>query len=672
MPFTFKLSQRLARMRRQGFVAPAVALAIAAAFACEMPSTPPEPRTSAAYRLAVSPKVLTLQQNHTVDLMAVAFTSADDTADVAVTWSVSSGLITDTSTNNGRHYGRYRAGSDTGKVKVVARGNPGGIADTAVVTVTLTPVAVVTVSPASASAQVGQTILLSATTQDSAGNVLSGRTGTWATSNPSVATVSSGGLVTGVAAGAATITATSEGKSGTATITVTATATATNPGSVTDLAVAGVTDSAITLSFTEVNDGTGQPASYDVRFGVAPIAWGGLPSVTRGTCAAPLAGSTIGARRTCTVLGLQLGTTYEFQLVAFRGTLQVDAVFGALSNIARATTPPSTAPVATVAISPASASVAVGSTLQLSAVLKDANGNVLTGRSVTWTSDNAAVALVSASGLVTGLVLGSATITATSEGRSGTAALTVANAGAGPQPGPTATIILQDGFESGDLSSWTQSPNTGRYSLATTAARVKSGARSLQALYTPTNSYGIITRWFMPGYDEIYVKFHVMFEENFQNPGMHFLTVCGNRVDNQSSCWGKAAQVPNGTDYFYAGIDPEYNPQNPILYPFHYYTYYPDMTCCYGNRFYQSLPKAALVGGPWHELVFHIKLNTPGQHNGSQALWIDGVKKLDVQNMRWRDTYDVTLNNIRFDNYMAVGPSKTEHIWVDDVTIWRP
>src|SRR5256886_2508202 len=55
-----------------------------------------------------------------------------------------------------------------------------------------------------------------------------------------------------------------------------------NPDAVTDLRVVGVADTAATLAFTEVNDGTGQPASYDVRFAVAPISWGGLPSVTRG------------------------------------------------------------------------------------------------------------------------------------------------------------------------------------------------------------------------------------------------------------------------------------------------------------------------------------------------------------------------------------------------------
>ena len=44
---------------------------------------------------------------------------------------------------------------------------------------------------------------------------------TWGSSDPTVATVNATGLVTGVAAGTATITATSEGKSGTSTITVT-------------------------------------------------------------------------------------------------------------------------------------------------------------------------------------------------------------------------------------------------------------------------------------------------------------------------------------------------------------------------------------------------------------------------------------------------------------------
>src|SRR5213079_1687758 len=62
---------------------------------------------------------------------------------------------------------------------------------------------------------------------------------------------------------------------------------------------------------------------------------------------------------------------------------------------------------------------------------KDASGNALTGRTITWSSSDNSVATVSSSGLVSGVVAGSATITATSEGQSGTAAITVTPPSAG-------------------------------------------------------------------------------------------------------------------------------------------------------------------------------------------------------------------------------------------------
>src|SRR5439155_496997 len=75
-------------------------------------------------------------------------------------------------------------------------------------------------------------------------------------------------------------------------------------------------DTSVTLAFTEVSDGTGYPASYDVRYAASPIAWGAASAVTRGTCATPLAGRSIGARLTCTVFGLVASTPYGFQVAA--------------------------------------------------------------------------------------------------------------------------------------------------------------------------------------------------------------------------------------------------------------------------------------------------------------------------------------------------------------------
>ena len=189
-------------------------------------------------------------------------------------------------------------------------------------------------SAAAGSGPVGRTQQLTAAAQTAAGKTLAGATLAWSTRKAAVATVDSTGLVKGLTPGSATISAATGGVTGTSAITVTAT----NPGKVTNLAVSGVTDSSATLTFTEVNDGTGKAASYDVRFAAGTISWGSATTVTKGSCKAPMAGKTIGAKRTCTVQGLKAATAYQFQLVAFRGTLNVNAVFGPLSNVASKTT----------------------------------------------------------------------------------------------------------------------------------------------------------------------------------------------------------------------------------------------------------------------------------------------------------------------------------------------
>ena len=81
-------------------------------------------------------------------------------------------------------------------------------------------------------------------------------------------------------------------------------------------------------------------------------------------------------------------------------------------------------PVATVTVTPATPTVIAGQTVQLTAVTKDASGNTLTGRTVTWSSSSSS-ATVSTSGLVTGSSAGTATITATSEGKTATSTVTV-------------------------------------------------------------------------------------------------------------------------------------------------------------------------------------------------------------------------------------------------------
>ena len=442
--------------------------------ACELPTRPPTTQNPVA-RLDVSPKILTLQQNQEADFTAIGFTTTGDTASLAVSWSATSGSITDTSTSNGRHRGRYKAGADTGKVKVIAKGNPGGPADTAVVTVTLAPVVTVAVSPAAASVAVGQMVQLAATPQDVGGNTLAGRVVTWASTSPGVATVSGSGVVTGVAAGAATVTAACEGQSGTAAITVTVVPVA---SIVVSPAAASVTAGQTVQLTATPKDGNGNPltgrtvtwatsdaavatvsgnglvtsgtpgtvtitASSEGKNGTAAITVTNVPvasvAVTPPTASvrvgqtvqltatpqdgsgSPLAGrvvtwvSSAAGIATVSPSGLVTGVA--------AGTATLTATSEGKSGTATVTV--TIVPVASVTVSPASSSLAVGQTVQLTATPKDSAGNALTGRVVTWVSSAAGVATVSASGLVTGVAAGTATLTATSEGKSGTAAVTV-------------------------------------------------------------------------------------------------------------------------------------------------------------------------------------------------------------------------------------------------------
>jgi hypothetical protein len=81
--------------------------------------------------------------------------------------------------------------------------------------------------------------------------------------------------------------------------------------------------------------------------------------------------------------------------------------------------------VASVSVSPGSATVDVGATVRLEAAALDASGGILTDAGIAWSSSNGAVAAVSTTGTVTGMSAGTATITATSGDASATATITV-------------------------------------------------------------------------------------------------------------------------------------------------------------------------------------------------------------------------------------------------------
>jgi uncharacterized protein YjdB len=128
------------------------------------------------------------------------------------------------------------------------------------------------------------------------------------------------------------------------------------------------------------------------------------------------------------------------------GTTTIEATSEGRIGVATVTVIP--VPVASVTVTVASPRLPVGGTVQAVAVPRDAAGNPLAGRVVTWATTNDAIGAVSGSGVVTGVSAGTVTITATSEGQGGSVELSVEAiaptlTGISPValvPGATATI----------------------------------------------------------------------------------------------------------------------------------------------------------------------------------------------------------------------------------------
>ncbi len=82
-------------------------------------------------------------------------------------------------------------------------------------------------------------------------------------------------------------------------------------------------------------------------------------------------------------------------------------------------------PVASVSVTAATTVISVGQQIALNFVALDASGAAVTGRTVTWASSNSLVATVTTTGIVSGVSPGTATISATVEGKIGSTVITV-------------------------------------------------------------------------------------------------------------------------------------------------------------------------------------------------------------------------------------------------------
>jgi uncharacterized protein YjdB/phage tail protein X len=274
---------------------------------------------------------------------------------------------------------------------LAACGGDGGEVDCDPIAATL--VSRIEVSPATPVLADGESLQLSAVAFSCDGSQLVVPSFTWQSADATTVSVNASGMAVGVKVGGpVSVTATAQGKQGSARV------------SVTPRAVASVRVEPATASVAVGRTSTFTARAFDAQGGELPgrtATWSSANSeVASVTQAGAVSGVAVGGP-------IAITATIDGQ----SGSSQVSVVNAA---------------VASVTVTPPSASIGAGTSTQLTAVLRDDAGNILTGRAVLWTTTDAVRTSVSQTGLVTGLVLGGpVTILATSEGRSGESQVTV-------------------------------------------------------------------------------------------------------------------------------------------------------------------------------------------------------------------------------------------------------
>jgi uncharacterized protein YjdB len=350
----------------------------------------------------------------------------------------------------------------------------------------------------------GQTARAVATPRDASGSPLADRPVTWSTSSASVASVTDSGMVSAVAPGTAVVSAVSEGVAGQASMAVV-------PPAPTPVASVDVSPTTATLQVgtTQQLSAVTRDANNNVLTGRA-ISW---TSVNTGI--ATVSGSGL-------VRGVAAGNVSI--------TASSEGQIGSSAITVSAAAP---VPVASVTVSPSSASLQVGGTQQLSAVTRDANNNVLTGRVVTWSSANPAIASVNSSGIVSAVSAGGPIqITATSETKTGTSAITVTAPLPPPPPGGGAgwrgkepagmTLITDQPFTSLPSNGWT---GFFGYDLASDATGPQSPGGAFENIYPAGMAGGGnpgLAEFQFSGRKTLYVAMYVKHSANFQG---HFTEV---------------------------------------------------------------------------------------------------------------------------------------------------
>jgi Bacterial Ig-like domain (group 2) len=350
--------------------------------------------------------------------------------------------------------------------------------------------------------------------------------------------------------------------------------------------------------------------------------------------------------------------------------------------------PSSTTSVASIAVGTSADTLLVGDSQQLVALVKDARGRSLTGSVISWTSLNPGVATISSTGIVSGHAAGTAQIVATSEGKSGTATITIwptrrdtAECDT-PKPG----WIWCDDFETDRLKSYfghlahdgdfVRLPGVGYGGSAGMRARfargqVQAGYLHLGIGKTPSSYFRTADSGTVI-YREIYWRHFVKLQIGWIGGGGNKLSRAQVLVNRD---WSQAMMA-----HVWSGIMSEQHPYELGINA----ASGTDESGTVRTTEYNDFAHFRWIGtawsrtpifdpvhvGKWYCIEAHARLNDAGRSNGVFELWINGGLEARMEGLNWQGGYsEYGINVVFLENYWNEGAPQAQERYFDNFVV---
>lgn len=248
-------------------------------------------------------------------------------------------------------------------------------------------------------------------------------------------------------------------------------------------------------------------------------------------------------------------------------------------------------------------------------------------------------------------------------------------------------VLFFDGFDS--YTSNSQLTSSGSWNnffqnsnILLDTSQYTGGAKSLRIRMPSAGSEvsNAVVKTITPSRDTLFLRAYTKFSANYagQSSAHNGLRISANYTGPGTK--------PNGTNFMLVELQQvNYGEGEPGK--THVYVYHPEQNDNYGENWYPSgrttngdgpdgkfgpdfIARAETIPprGQWICFELMVQLNTVGQRDGRIAVWQDGILIADWQNVRFRDSTSVKLNEIQLEN----GGQRSTQIndkWYDNVVL---